>query len=59
MATRHCSRHRGDLTVILELGISKDKGRGGGRSGGMKNFEGKDEGCLWQSTKDILISNVT
>lgn len=59
MATRHCSRHQGGMTATVELGISKDKGIGEKRSGGMKNFEGKDVGWTWQSTKDFLISNVS
>lgn len=55
MATRHCFRHQGGMTVTVELGISKDKGRGEKKSGDMKNFEGKYVKWTWQSTKDILI----
>lgn len=55
MATRHSSRHQGGMTATVELGTSKDKGGGGKRSGGMKNFAGKEVGWIWQNTKDVLI----
>lgn len=55
MATRHHSRLQGGMTATVELGTSKDKGGGRKKSGGMKIFEGKDVGWIWQNTKDVLI----